>query len=44
MSILINYTENLYKIMLLTKCEYESLCEIFTKNVDETKNDSFLKN
>ena len=30
--------------MLLMKCEYETLCEIFTKNVDETKNDSFLKN
>ena len=28
---------------LIDKNEYESLCEIFTKYVDETKNESFLK-
>ena len=26
------------------KNEYESLCNIFTTNVDETKNESFFKN
>ena len=27
---------------VINKNEYESLCKIFTKYVDETKNDSFL--
>ena len=28
---------------VIDKNEYESLCKIFTKYVDETKNESFLK-
>ena len=27
---------------VIDKTEYESLCNIFTKNVDENKNESFL--
>ena len=28
---------------VIDKCEYESLCKIFTKHLDKTKNKSFLK-
>ena len=28
---------------IIDKNEYESLCSIFTKNVDEAKNESLLK-
>ena len=38
--------DNLYRKSLqdnvIDKTEYESLCNIFTKNVDENKNESFL--
>ena len=27
---------------LIDKIEYESLCKVFTKNLDETKDESFL--
>ena len=30
------------KDFIIDKSEYESLCNIFTKYVDETKNESFL--
>ena len=35
LNILINYTDNLYKI-INDKNEYESLCKIFTKYVEDT--------
>ena len=38
LNLLINYTENLYKIS-----EIESLCIIFTKCFVETKNESFFE-
>ena len=38
--------DNLYRksleVNIFDKNECESLCKIFTKNVDETKNESFL--
>ena len=44
----IKYFDKLYRKILqdnvIDKSEYESLCNIFTKKVDETKNESFLKN
>ena len=40
--LLINFTESQYRIILLLKTEYESLCKVFTKQSDETKNKSFL--
>ena len=43
-SLSMNYTENLYKLQdfVIKKTEYENLCNIFTKYVDENKNESFL--
>ena len=42
----IKYFEKLYRKSLqdniMDKTEYNSLCNIFTKNVDENKNESFL--
>ena len=29
---------------VIDKTEYESLCNVFTKHVDENKNESFFKN
>ena len=31
------------QVNVIDKSEYESLCNIFTKYVDERKNDSFFK-
>ena len=42
----IKYFDKLYRKSLqdkiIDKTEYESLCNIFTKNVDENKNESFF--
>ena len=41
LNLLINYRKSLQD-NLIDKTEYESLCNIFTKYVDENKNESFL--
>ena len=37
----INYTKKSIQENVIDKSEYGSLCKIFTKSVDETKNESF---
>ena len=38
----INYTEKSLEDNVIDKSEFESLCNIFTKYLDETKNECFL--
>ena len=41
LNLLINYVENLYKLKILDRKEYENLCNIFPRTLDETKNETF---
>ena len=43
LNLLINCTENLCNILIvIDKSEFESQCNIFTKEIDESKNETFL--
>ena len=43
LNLLINYRKKSLQDNVIDKSEFESLCNIFTKYVDETKNEFFLK-
>ena len=43
MNFSIKYAEKSLQDNIIDKSEYESLCNIYTKYVDENKNESFLQ-